>query len=215
MKPAVKFGLIGAILSVVISFVGQHYFSGSNSTSVLHKYLVQLVFLVSIVASIKSESDNRNTPVVELKSGMKAGILTSLIIVIFIGAYIFVSQSNTGRETLLKQSDESLAEYLRSNPDKDTSHAHIAVLISSFDSAKKAENWGYARFYLEKLNMLNAGENYSKEKEAINNKIADQLTSASYRIKEIIKGLIVIQLLLGMFISFVTTMLFRFKQQNA
>jgi len=73
MSAAVKYGLVGALVALVI-LITQYYIIAENTAShPAFKYLIQLTLFVSIIASIKVTKD-REIPggAIDLKSGLRA-----------------------------------------------------------------------------------------------------------------------------------------------
>src|SRR3990172_10698699 len=112
MSAAVKYGLVGALVALVI-LITQYYIIAENTAShPAFKYLIQLTLFVSIIASIKVTKD-REIPggAIDLKSGLRAGVITSILIIISVSSSFFCF-------------------YKTMNPVKDTTIVNFNRLIS-------------------------------------------------------------------------------------
>ncbi|MEW6468298.1 MAG: DUF4199 family protein [Bacteroidota bacterium] len=214
MKAAVRYGLIGAGVALAILFT-QYYLV--DETVALHPafmYLVQLCLFVSIIASIKVTKDKESGGNVDLKTGLRAGVTTVLIITLLIGAFFFGLYKTMSSEKMLALADKQFTEFFKENPVLDTGEVKFQKAIFSADSALGKGNYGAAKLHLEVARQIRPGDTRAEEKlKAVNPQLITQYSSNSFVFGLVFQRMIG-QLLMGAVIAFFTTMVFRFKQQS-
>jgi hypothetical protein len=213
MRPDIKFGLIGGIVAVILLSIGTFLLSDNTTMVRTFQYLLQLAFIVSVIASIKQTRD-LSPETLELRTGMKAGIVTSLIICLFMGGYNFIYARTIPKEVVLKYSEEKLQAEYEKFPVTDTSAKAFDNAVATYDSAFKAGNYQYARYVLERARIINpAFDSERAEVNKVNEKLVEEVTSAGNQLKGLFTQLVFFQLLMGMFVAFSATMIFRYRQQ--
>ena len=213
MNAAVKYGLIGSAVALLVLITQYFIVDEETASHTAFKYLVQLTLFVSIIASIKITKD-KEIPggAIDLKSGLRAGAVTTLLIVVFVSFFFFFFYKTLSPEKFLSMSDKQFTEYFAVNPVKDTTEKHFNQLISSADSSVAKTNYGYAKMSLEVAKQIRKDDAALMQKlKELNPKIAEQYSSTSFVMSQIFPTMVG-QLLMGVLIAFFTTMVFRYKQ---
>lgn len=216
MKPAVKYGIVGGIMALLLLIIGYNFVANNTAISKLLQYAVQLVLLVAVVLSIRQMDAATEGPI-ELKAGLRSGLTTTLIIAICMSAFTFSIQQFTPKNELLKQVNESINRQLEKEPVKVKANDSVSFnkTVVKADSSEKVENYIYAKYMLERAaRMGNNNEKIASRLVLINNRMLESISSPLYHIK-IMVPYFIFQLLIGMVISFVFTLLLRLKQHNA
>jgi hypothetical protein len=213
---SVKYGFIGGLVVAVILF-SQHFFLQDNvGVFAPLKYLVQLAIIVSIIASIKFTKD-KETPageLLELKTGMKAGGTTTLIVSVFLMLSFISIQMLLTPADIVKKTDADLAAYFAQHPLKDSSETALLATQDSFELYFKKEQYALSKYYLGIVKLIDKDSQlYSQKIGEVNNKMVGQLSSFTVQLSQT-WPITFIQIILGLIVSFITTMIFRFKQQS-
>jgi hypothetical protein len=215
MRPDVKFGLIGGIIFTLVVFASTYFIEFSFRSNTIIVYLRLLVFLVSIVASIKGMRDLDRTKPMELKQGLKAGLTTVLIISAFYFAFCFIDARFKSEEKLTADNELVWTAFLERDPAKDTTTAEFNKLMTRYDSAMKVKDIRVASMSVRKAKSIRPADTTLDAKiSALNHEVYLKSKETGLLFQSILFGTIFPLFVMGFFTTFFTALVFRFKQQS-
>ena len=215
MSAAVKYGLVGGAVSLAILITQNYIVDDLSASSPIFTYLFQITFFVSIIAGIKVTKDKEITNgAIDLKSGLRAGIITVFIIVFSVGIFFFIFNKTISSEKLLFLVEKHYKESFERSPIKDTGEIKFNQRLKSADSAIESKDFVSARMFLEIANKIKGDDSTVVKKiKSLNQELTTQISSTSSILSQVFLTM-TLQLFIGMVISFFATMVFRYKYQS-
>lgn len=215
MSASVKYGIIGGIIFTLIIATGFYLLEQSvrNNTAVV--YLKELVLIISVVAAIKGARDANRSEALELRTGMKAGLTTVIIICAFILSFDMVYPFTISETESASINDMGYAEYFRRKPVTDTTQADFVRAKQISDSALKVGDLGLASLNLRKAKIIHpADSSLNPQIKQMDKLMYQKSREVGFLFKINLVTSIFPQIVMGLLISFVTSMIFRYKQQS-
>lgn len=214
MRPDIRYGLIGAIVFTLILVTGEYIIEKTARTNTILVYLRELVLIVSVIASIKATRDLNKADTLELRTGLKAGIMSVLIICAFILVFWFVHLRTMSLEKYTRNNEIHYTEYFKRSPVTDSSQAAYERTMVIYDSLLKAKDIGGAALAVQKALIIRPGDslNLARAKD-LHKQMYDVTMRTGFLLRNIFATFIFPQLLMGLLVSFTATMIFRYRQQ--
>ena len=214
MKPGLKFGLIGGVVFTLILISGTYFLEQTVRNMTMVVYLKVLVLIISIVGSVKAVRDlNKNSPL-ELRDGLRTGLGTVSIICLFVLLFNMIYPFTVSEADSIANNEIVYVEHFKRVPITDTTEAAFVKEKQSYETSMKSGDIGMASLSLRKAKIIrpNAVELEPKIKE-IDHLMFLKSMELGFLFKNVFVTFVFPQLVMGFLIAFVTTLLFRSKQQ--
>ncbi|HEY6160065.1 MAG TPA: DUF4199 domain-containing protein [Bacteroidia bacterium] len=215
MKPEIKYGLIGGIVFVLVSVTETYFLDISVRNHTVCVYLRELVLGISVIAAIKSTRDANPSEPLELKTGLRSGVITTLVVCLFYGIFSFVHLKLTTEDRFNSDNEMVYSVILQQEANKDTSTVYVNKQLATYDSAMKVNDLMRASFSARRARLARPNNPAIDERiKKVDHLVYEKTQETGFALKNIFMSGVFFQLIMGMLISFVTIMIFRAKQQS-
>lgn len=214
MRPDIKYGLIGGIVFTLVLVTGSYFVEPSVQVNMVLVYLRELVLIVSVIAAIKVTRDRNKSELLELRAGLKAGLTAVVVICAFIFVFNFLYLRLMPEEEFAANNEVFYKAYFEREPVKDTSAEAYAREIARYDSSMKEKNIMWSSLSIRKAKLIRPSDTSLNAKiKEVDHMMFEKTRETGFVMKNIFFSNVFPQIVMGLLISFVTTMLFRYRQQ--
>jgi hypothetical protein len=213
MKPSVKFGFVGGIVYLLILIIGTYYMEQTVRNMTVVVYLKFLVYLVSVLAAVKGIRDlDKNVPL-ELREGMKAGLTTVLIICMFVYAFGVIYPNTITEADFTATNEIGFHEHFKRSPIADTTQKGFDSEMKKYETAIKANDIFQSSLSLHTAKEIRPNDHSLDEKmKAVDHQLFIKYHEIGFLLKSVFLSDVFPLLVMGLAISFISTMLFRSRQ---